>query len=196
MDVGQAIGSGPEKTHKKRLVIILTLLFLIIIVAGGFFVWIVTRKSAPSTSLTNTGSTTQAVIPKVVCSTGIIQESGAPITNSDQVALGAIVNQIVALKDYDHDPNCLYIALQYALASGDSTSSINYLNKLERVYDPAIGFSSAFSVPLVSLSTLQSDVNFVVQNAKSTAESSSQLDSSTVQGSNSADKFQQGSKSK
>jgi hypothetical protein len=128
---------------------------------------------------------------KTICSDDIIREASGPIGSSDQEALGAVVDKITALADYDRDPNCLYIALQFSIAAGDAVTSSTYLSKLEQVYNSAVGFSGAFTVNLVSIAALRENVAFIAQNAKDNATASESVDKTTAEGSEAADKYQQ-----
>jgi len=174
-------------------VLVASILFVVLGVSLILF-WFINRSS-PSTQSSGQSSTVSQVLKaESVCSGELISEANAPITNSDQVSLGVVVNKITALKDYDHDPNCLYIVLQYALASGNATQSSNYMAKLQQLYDPAIGYNKAFTINMMSLATLNQSVSFLVQNAKSSAANSAQLDGSTGSGSETADKMNAGQK--
>lgn len=189
----QPISSGENISHKKKQIVLIGALLLGVIIIILIVVWLMNNKGVQN-STTSSTSTVQVLQAESVCPANIINEANVPIANSDQVALGAVVDKITMLKDYDHDPNCLYITLQYALAGGNATQSTDYMDKLKQVFDPAIGYSSAFTVTLVPLSTLSTSVNFLVQNAKDGAANASGLDKSAAAGSTAADKFHEGQK--
>lgn len=155
-----------------------------VFVAGAAAWWLMQKKSTDEQ--TNAGG---HIAASKICSDELIGEANAPLANSDQVALGAVVDKITPLKNFDHDPNCLYITLQYSLASGNAAQSSDYYNKLARVYDSVTGYSHAFTVNLASLSSLKESVDFIVQNSKDNAAAAKQGDESTAAGSDAADKF-------
>lgn len=157
-----------------------------VLIVLGVMWWFMQKKSA--NEKTNSGT---HIAASKVCSDELIGEANAPLVNSDQVGLGAVVDKITPLKDFDRDPNCLYITLQYALASGNATQSSDYYNKLSRVYDSVTGYSHAFTVNLAPLSSLRQSVDFIVQNSKDNEAAAKQGDESTAAGSDAADKFYQ-----
>lgn len=177
----------------KWLLVIGGILFALLVI-GAIVLWIRVYYSDNALKTASTTTTAPAKVTAAsVCGTSIIEQANTPIANSDQFALGQVVGTIAGLKNYTHDPNCLYIALVYSIATGDATASQTYLNEYTQVYDPAIGLSSSFTVPIMPLTTLKNDVAFLVQNAQNTA--SQQKDNSAVSsGSDAADKFYQGQK--
>jgi flagellar basal body-associated protein FliL len=181
----QPVGSGATPSHKTRWIVVAAV--VLVIVASAVVWWLMQKKSADE----NPANSGVHIAASKICSDELIGEANAPLANSDQVALGAVVDKVTALKNFDHDPNCLYIALQYSLASGNATQSSDYYNKLSRVYDSVTGYSRVFTVNLAPLSSLKQSVDFIVQNSKDTEAAAKQGDESTAAGSDAADKFQQ-----
>lgn len=188
----QPIGSGSKVSHKKRYIVIAAIVF-IVLVGVGFIVWLLISKSVPQ-AVTAVPVTTQTMKALDVCSIGIIQEANTPLNSQDQVALGKVVDEVAALKNFDRDPNCLYITLQYAIASGNATTSSGYMTKLNLVYNSAVGFSAAFTGGATPLATLQKNVDFLNQNAQQNQGDAKQQDTVTAQGSEAADKLHAGGK--
>lgn len=188
MDGTQPIGSGSGPSHKKRWVIV-GVMAAILLIVGGFFL---VRALIPPTidAEKSSSSLGEKVTAKTVCSEDIIKEASIVIANTNQASLSDIADKITALGDYDRDPNCLYILLQFSVAAGDATASNNYLAKLEKVYNSAVGFSKAFTVPLVSMLTIRENVAFVTKNAKESAAQTESENKTTADGSEAADKFQ------
>lgn len=182
----QPVGSGIRSPHKKRWVVVAAIIVVIVLAAAGAMWWFTQKKSVDEK-----GNSGTHIAASKICSDELISEANAPLANSDQVALGAVVDKITPLKDFDRDPNCLYVTLQYALASGNATQSNDYYNKLSRVYDSVTGYSHAFTVNLAPLSSLKQSVDFIVQNSKDTEAAAKQGDESTAAGSDAADKFHQ-----
>lgn len=75
-----------------------------------------------------------------------INKQAATYMNGDTSAVQyrQIVDSIKQKKDYDRDPNCLYIVISYNLDKNLSTGNDRYMSRLEKVYDPGKGFSPAF----------------------------------------------------
>ncbi len=187
----QPMGSGSGSSHKQRWIVIGVVAAILIAVSGYFLFKALSPVSIETRDGSDDSSTTQKVQAKAVCSDDIIREASGPIGASNQEALGGVVDKITVLQDYERDPNCLYIALQFSLAAGDATASTTYLSKLEQVYNSAVGFSGAFTVNLVSIATLRENVAFITQNAKDAAAISESADKTTAEGSEAADKYQQ-----
>lgn len=175
----------------KKWWLIAAIIVFIGLSVGGVFLWrnLFHAISSSSGTTSTTSPTQQLAAASSVCSAALISQANAPLAASDQNALGQVVDKITVLKNFDLDPNCLYIVLVFNIAAGNSTMSQNYMNKFSLVYDPAIGLSSAFTVPLISLDTLKSDVAFLMQNQS--AASQKQDATNLSDGSNTADKYVQ-----
>ena len=53
-------------------------------------------------------------------------------------------DQIVALKDWEADPNCVYIVMQYSVLSGDVATTKKYVEKLDEL--SASGLTADYGV--------------------------------------------------
>ena len=156
---------NPLMFTKKQKIVIIAALVAVGVVTIIFFVWIISlRQSSGEVSKTNVPAET--VVAKKVCSRAIIREASGPLDNLDQLALAPIAEKIKTEKDFDKDPNCLYIVLQYALGQSNASLSQDYYNKLEKVYNPAAGFSNAFTTATVSLKTMKTSIDVLQANAK------------------------------
>ena len=185
-----------QKTSRIRILLIIGGVLLIALIIGAVVLWIqvfYSNNALKSSTASTTSSASAKVTPTGVCGTDIISQANTPLANSDQFALGQVVGTIEGLKNYNRDPNCLYIVLVYTIATGDPVASQNYLNEYTQVYDPAIGLSPSFTVSIQPLDTLKSDVAFLVQN-KQGATTQTKDNSNISSGSDAADKFYQGQK--
>jgi hypothetical protein len=183
----QSSNSGVKSSHKKRWILVGGVLAILILVGVASW-WLLHRANTVNEA---NPSLSQKVAVAHVCSPELVAEANAPLAASDQTALGIVVDKVTALKDYDRDPNCLYIVLQYSLAAGDATASSKYMSDFDRVYDPVVGFSDAFTGSVIPATALRKSVAFLVQNAKQDEASAKLGDDSTAAGSDAADKFQQ-----
>ena len=101
------------------------------------------------------------------CQTGagglILQEAAKIINSNQKTQLQPTVSKIQAIKNYDKDPNCLYVIVVYYVSVGDSLNSKKYLDKLLKVYDPKTGFSSKLGKDIEPIKKLQDDVAYLVK---------------------------------
>jgi hypothetical protein len=52
-----------------------------------------------------------------------------------KIALGGVVADMKDMKNFKHDPTCLYVATVYSLRVDDARSARQYYNNLSKVYD-------------------------------------------------------------
>jgi hypothetical protein len=182
----QPIDTYMKVSHKKRLLLIGGIIIAIVVI-GTLSWWLLQKANTAN----DKGGSSDKVAVSHVCTSEIIKEASASLAATDQVALSPVVTKISSLKDFDRDPNCLYVVLQYDLVSGNTTASSDVMSKLDRVYDPVVGFSNAFTVTTIPVNDLRKNVAFLVQNAKQDKENAKLGDESTAAGSDAADKFQQ-----
>jgi hypothetical protein len=80
--------------------------------------------------------------------------------------LASDVSVIQRTKDYDKDPNCLYVVLFYNLSIGNEEKSKDNYAKLEKVYDPNKGFVKAFDGRVGSLQDVQRSMEKLDESVK------------------------------
>jgi hypothetical protein len=172
----------PKARTKRWVLASVAVIFLVGVACAGW--WLFQRKQAADEASKSPSSSAISH----VCGSSLIREANAPLANSDQVALSA-VDTIKGLKNYTHDPNCLYIVLQYDLAAGDAAASRSDLDAYTRLYDPVVGLSDAFDVSIISVDELRQNVAFLEKNDKSQAADEQLNDKSTAAGSEAADNY-------
>jgi hypothetical protein len=180
----QPIDSYMKVSHKKRSLLVSGAIIAVVVISMSAW-WLFQKTNTVGPKSAGT------VAISHVCTPEIIKDASVSLAATDQVALAPVVDKISALKDFDHDPNCLYVVLQYDLVSGNAMASSDAMSKLDRVYNPVVGFSNAFTVTTIPVSDLRKNVAFLVQNAKQDKENAKLGDESTAAGSDAADKFQQ-----
>lgn len=90
-----------------------------------------------------------------VCSAETIKEALPFLLPPYHTDLKPTVNKIKRLHAYDTDVNCLYIALIYGINTSNTAESKVLLDKLEKTYDPKIGYSPALETRVKSLDLLR-----------------------------------------
>ena len=129
-------------------------LVLIIIVSGiiFYFVWHSRQSSTVAVCTTRSNSI-------------ILQQAGEAIIASNVAGQQQAVEKIQKLPNYQKDPNCLYVVVNYYISKGDTQNSSQYFAKLQSVYNPKQGFSKIFVIPK-SIATLQSNITVMKLQAK------------------------------
>ena len=103
-------------------------------------------------------ATSEKLVASSVCKDDTSkQAAGFMNGNGDSPEYGKLTQKIKEMKDYDRDPNCLYVLLKYNLSKNLSNNNDTYMSRLEKVYDPNTGFSREFSNPS-SLQALREQV--------------------------------------
>ena len=90
------------------------------------------------------GASTALVIatrPRVVCTTAILSKAAYDLTPTHGAELQKLSDQIVGMRGYDKDANCLYVVLTNSIRHSDTKNADLYLSKLNKAYDPVKGFS-------------------------------------------------------
>ena len=113
--------SGASK-HSK-LIVIVAASALIVVVVG-----VLAYRSSHKTTTTNKTSA------KTVVSNATLQEAGLIIDGQDQPKLKAIVDKIQSTKDFEQDPNALYILTTYYTFASDTENARKYFDKLSAMY--------------------------------------------------------------
>ncbi|MBC7708029.1 hypothetical protein H7Y63_02295 [Polaromonas sp.] len=105
-----------------------------------------------------------------ICSVEVIKDASGALNKNDLTALSQLESQITKTKNYELDPNCLFILTRSAAATGDEAAAQRYLEALNKVYDPKIGYSTNFTIQTYDPSTLKKIVTFVTEREKGVTE--------------------------
>ncbi len=129
------------------------------LVGGGIIVLLIIALVIVSLLAMSSKSPTthQNTQPVTVCSTPLITQASQDLAVNDITATAGIDQQVTAMKGYKQDPNCVYIALRYAIMTGNDSASKQYYNQLLTLKQQNGGkfdFSSAFGGQMMSLPSL------------------------------------------
>lgn len=95
-------------------------------------------------------------------SAGGILEQAAPLLPAEKhQELEPLVSRIRSIKNYDKDPNCLNVVVNYYINISDYDKAAQYMEMLTNVYDPSEGFSLALGTSSKSIEELEGDVSFL-----------------------------------
>lgn len=132
----------------------ITLLILIILTSLSFYVYHLTNKKKAIVSLDPCTSDTK-----------LLNSAASAFINNNLNTERQLTTRVKSLTNYQKDPNCLYIVTNYYINNGNESNAAKYLNQLQKVYNPKVGFSPKL-MGTYSLSQLTSDINTMNQNAK------------------------------
>lgn len=137
----------------KRHMIISLASFLIVLLSVIFILWNVLFHDGDS-------SKTNTVTFSRVCSDVLIQGASKDIEANNLAGLQKTQNDIIRIKDYDKDQNCLFILVRYNLLRNDTVNGRIYLAMLKKV-SIAGGYSKAFTTPTMTPKELEVTMVFV-----------------------------------
>lgn len=155
MDGEQEKPAEPIKVVKKKTAISKKAILLVVAVAILVALLVL--------GLNRMGKDEKQAESKRVCGDHLIQEALPYLSSRDAQRLHPIVENIRKQPDYDKEPDCLYLALSSSLSRSDATQAAEDLSKLEKVYDPNVGFSKAFGLKLRTMEGLREAVNALNQ---------------------------------
>jgi hypothetical protein len=81
----------------------------------------------------------------VVCSDAVLKQAALAFNANKTADEKKVAAQVLTLENYNQDPNCMYILVNYNINIGDAQTAGSYLTQLEKVYKPAQGFSVYFA---------------------------------------------------
>ena len=153
----------PSKTLKPKknpLVIVLALSVAILVVLIAFIT---------STILSNNSKSAQTTKDKPA----LLLSKAAPYLDSTNIKsvkdlndLESIVNQIKTIKDYESNPNFMYVLTYFALTTGNPEPATKYLELLKKSYKQDVGYSEVIRSKTQTIDQLTSSVNSLVKRAE------------------------------
>lgn len=115
-------------------------------------------------------TTSREVKPAVTtrgCSSSLNRQAATVLAPERLEQLDPIVDKIVKIPGYEKDANCLYIVLAFYINSSNASNSQRYLSKLERVYNPKVGYDPALEAAQAKTpAELQPTVDFLQQQTQ------------------------------
>jgi len=94
----------------------------------------------------------------------ILTEAAKYLDQSKQQQLQPVVAKIRAKRNFDKDPNCMYVVVSYDIFSSSIVSARADLNKLKKIHGANQGFDSALG-KTESIATLESYVKVLERAA-------------------------------
>ncbi len=106
--------------------------------------------------------------PSAICSEATLREASSALSPASLGQLKPIAEKVMSTKNYDKDPNCMYIVLTYHTNNDQPAIARSDLEKLRKMYDPTQGFSSYLGPNPKDLTALEADINFRETTLKET----------------------------
>ncbi len=156
-DVSAPVATVTEnspKLGKHKLVWIVAL--LAVLVGGGVVTGIVIQRSRLAPNQVATACTTNT-------NSHLLKEAATASGPTGQGQLKQITAKIQKLRHYDHDPNCLYVVVQYYISTNDSKNATLFLDKLEKLH-PNDKFSPVLGKTM-SVADFKAQIEHVIQQA-------------------------------
>lgn len=143
----------PRIRNKKKFGIKLGAVLLVAVMSGLIINRILAarRHRSPHPIATTTG-----------CSEQILTTASVVMEPSKQKDLLPVVSQIKQLPQFDQDPNCLYVVINYYLSISDGANARSYFDKFQKVYTPETVLSPVLLSPTsIRPKDLQANVEFL-----------------------------------
>jgi hypothetical protein len=120
--IGRLIGNN------KGIALVVAVALLALVAAATLIIMLNSRNTQDAT----TGATT-AISKTSVCSSQLLTRASVEIHANNSLNLGSIVEEIDKLDNYQRDPNCLYVKLQYNFINNISAGNSDLITKLSAV---------------------------------------------------------------
>lgn len=153
----EAAEGVPKSRFGGRQVVILASLAAVM-VASGVIGWAVFIKKDPAAPVVAAECSSNTAGP-------LLEEARTLIDARKEVELRSVAEKIEKMPKFDQKPSCLYPVLAYYIAASDAPKARNYLNSLEKVYDPQLGFSPKLGTNVDKIEKLRSNVQFLERTA-------------------------------
>lgn len=149
------VGESPpmlNKDSKKKLIVVIGGLVLLVIVFG-LTVTVLKRSNKPAGSV-------------AVCSDELLNQAAPLLEEKKYKELEPIARQIEGLKNYDKDPNCLFVVTTYYINVTDAKNArLNY-DKLMLIYTPETQLQPAIAAKVRSPYTMRSSIEFLEEQQR------------------------------
>lgn len=131
--------SEPKHTvHSKRTIVVVVSVIGVIILSMGLVFSIYNKKKSKDTVEASDACTSKAA-------GDILKQASQKLAPEKTKELKPYVDKIKTLKDYDKDPNCLYLVVVYDVNThNDAQASQNY-SRFNEVYNNKVGLDSKLS---------------------------------------------------
>lgn len=104
------------------------------------------------------------VTPNKVCSDSLIKEADKVISGGTADSMGKLASEVKSIKNYDSDPNCLFIVISESIAQGNSNDSKQYFDKLAPLVRSQGSFSELFTKTTPKLDSIDESISVLESN--------------------------------
>lgn len=118
-------------SKKTKLIIIISASIVVIIGATILVYFMLQSNQTAQAPETNTQA--KQIAQEKVCTDDILTKANTALINRDIDTLTSVSDQIIGLKNYDHDINCLYVLTRFAVDISSATLARDYLDKLNAI---------------------------------------------------------------
>jgi len=157
-DDNTVVVSKISSPYKIKLNVLGPLIGLVFILVAAFIFYKIEHRHSPQNLVAGPACSSTA-------SGNVLQQAAGEISSTNVVQLQTSVTKIMGLPNYQQDPNCLYVIVKYYLVGGNGSQAQKYLTLLNKVYNPAVGYSSKLGSPTDDPSVLQEEVNVANQTS-------------------------------
>ncbi|HSW37408.1 MAG TPA: hypothetical protein VLG37_03515 [Candidatus Saccharimonadales bacterium] len=151
------MGSVPRFSFRPgKLVKPLAVLVAVALVAAGF--WLYAHNRQQNRAVSNNACSSKAA-------GDLLRQAFDAVDSSKVAELTAIAQKVQKLPDYQHDPKCLFVLVNYYINTGDYPNAKSYLDRLNKAYaaDPTL---ANYSLGGKKIKDLRQDVDFMAQQAE------------------------------
>lgn len=139
--IGRLIGGN------KVIAIVVAVALLALVAAAAFI--IILLNSRNTQDVTTSAST--AISKSNVCGSQLLTRASVEIHAKNSLNLQSIVEEIDKLDNYQRDPNCLYVKLQYNFINNISTGNSDLIAKLSAVRADNYSFGSELGPDIMTM---------------------------------------------
>lgn len=152
----QVVASKPKRRFNAKKLWVILLGVLIVVIAGGAVVYaLLTYKKQQSQSVCTSGG-----------SNSLARQAATVFNPADYKKLKTVTDTIQTKKGYEEDPNCLLPIVMYHVYLQSEKNAKDNLAKLEKVYDPKVGFDPAYDLWVENIESVRSRVDTVSKQSQ------------------------------
>lgn len=159
-------------SRKQRLVFTIVGVCVIGLLGLGVWLLVTTLGNAPADG---DGPASRATAT-AVCDDELLGRAAGAIERADIGGLMPMIAEIEKREGAKNDPNCNFVAARYYLMVQDDRQATNAIAALQRVHDPALGYSTALSPVAVPINDLKQSLETVRANAEQTKRDNAEME--------------------
>lgn len=152
----QVVASKSRRRFNTKKLGGILLIVLVAVVAGGALVYaLLAYKKQQSQSVCTSGG-----------SNSLARQAATVFSPADHKKLKTITDTIQSKKGYEEDPNCLLPIVMYHVYLQSEKNAKDNLAKLEKVYDPTVGFNEAYDLWVENIEYVRARVSTVSKQSE------------------------------